>query len=71
MTPREMILVFIFAGCREMHSFVFGSGFCHLCSFWKIGLPPTYGLKPAAAQQIFLGDRWCLAQSQRRTPCDH
>ena len=23
-------------------------------------MSPTYGLKHAAAQQIFLGDRWCL-----------
>ena len=40
-----------------MHTFVLGSGFCH---FWKILVPLTYGLKHAAAQQIFLGDRWCL-----------
>ena len=35
--------MFIFAGCRDMHSFVLGCGFCHLCSSWKFGLPPTYG----------------------------
>ena len=50
----------VIEGCH-----VFGSGFCHLCSFWKIRLSPTYyGLKHAehaAAQQIFLGDCWCLA----------
>ena len=32
-----------------MHSFVFGSRFCHFCSFWKIWVPPTHGLKYAAA----------------------
>ena len=41
--------MFIFAGCQQMHSFVFGSGVCHFGSFWKIWLPPTYGLKHAAA----------------------
>ena len=32
-------------------------------SFWKIWVPPTYGLKHAAAQQIFLGTvgAWCQA----------
>ena len=31
MTSYEMILS-IFAGCHEMHSFVFDIGVCHLCS---------------------------------------
>ena len=31
--------MFIFAGRQDMHFFAFGSGFCHLCSFWEIGLP--------------------------------
>ena len=26
----------VFAGCQEMHFFVFGSGFSHFCSCWKI-----------------------------------
>ena len=38
MTAHGMILLCSsFGGCRDMHSFVFGSGFCRLCSFWKIG----------------------------------
>ena len=48
MTTHEMIL-----RCQVMHSFVFGSGFCHLCSLWKSRLPPTCGSKYAAAQHIF------------------
>ena len=36
--------------------------FCHLCRFWKIGLPPTYGLKHAAAN--FSWDCWCLSPCQ-------
>ena len=32
-----------------MHSFVFGFGFCHVWSFWKIWVTPTYGLKHATA----------------------
>ena len=43
-----------------MHSFVFGCGFCHFCSFWKIWVPPTCGIKHAVAQQFFLGDLWCV-----------
>ena len=35
-------------------------------AFGKLGYPPTYGLKHATAQQIFLGDRWCLALTH---PC--
>ena len=52
-----------------MHSFGFGSGFCHLCSFWKIGLAPTYVLKHAAACRstaIFLGDSWYLVATGAR-----
>ena len=33
--------------------------------FWKNWVPSTYGLKQAAAQQIFLGDRWCLPGNER------
>ena len=58
--PGNDSVVFIFAGCWEMHSFVFGSGFCHFCSGWKIWVPPTYGLKHACRSmpqhsKFFLG----------------
>ena len=46
-----------------------GSGFCHLCSFSNIRLPPTYSLKHAAAQQSFLRDRWCLALRSNNNIC--
>ena len=46
MTTHETIsAVCIFAGCQDVHSFVFGSGFCHLCSLWKIRLPPRLRLE--------------------------
>ena len=41
-----------------MHAFVFGSGFCHLFSFWKIWLPPTYGLKHASARRSTATFSW-------------
>ena len=43
--PLNGSALFIFAGCRQMHSFVFGSGFCHLFSFWKICPPPPLRLE--------------------------
>ena len=62
MTTHEMVLL-----CSSLQSFVFGCGFCHLCSSWKIGLPPTYSFKHAAAccsTANFYWDRWCLIMGQ-------
>ena len=41
-----------------MHSFVFGSGFCHLFSRSKIWLPPAYDLKHAAACRNIANFSW-------------
>ena len=42
MTTHEMILL-----CSSLQGV--GTWVCHLCSFWRIGSPPTYGLNHAAA----------------------
>ena len=47
MTTHDMILL-----CSSLQrAFVFGARFCHLCSFWKIWVPPTDGSKHAAASR--------------------
>ena len=51
--------VFIFAGCQDMHSLCLVMVLPPL-QLLEIRLPPTYGLKHAAAQQIFLRYCWCL-----------
>ena len=38
-------------------------GFAPFVAFGKFWVLPTYSLKHAAAQQIFLGELWCLAVS--------
>ena len=54
----------VIKGCH-LEGPCFGSGLGF--TFWKIWVPPTYGLKHAAAcrsvpqhSKGFLGDRWCL-----------
>ena len=34
---------------------MFGSGFCHLCRFWKIGFAATYGLHCLQCSKFFFG----------------
>jgi hypothetical protein len=62
MTTHEMILLcssFRVGRCIPLRLVL---GFATFVGFGKIGATPTYGLKHAAACQIFLGDCWCLVQ---------
>ena len=62
MTAHRMILLWSsLQGVGRCIPLCLGLGFTPFCSFWKMWVPPTYGLKHAAARHICLGHRWCLA----------
>ena len=48
MTTHEMILLCSFLQVSADAFLCVWFWVCHFCSFWKIWLPPTYGLKHAA-----------------------
>ena len=61
MTTHEMILLCSsLQGVKRCIPLCLVLGFVTFVAFGKFWVPPTYGLKHAAAQQIFLGDCWCL-----------
>ena len=46
-----MLPILSLSGCQDMHSFVFGSGFCRLCSGWN----PHLRLEACRSMLLVLG----------------